>query len=901
MRSWVWEHFVKKSENIATCKICERDIKRNASSTKAMINHLLLHDLKDPMKKQNEIDFNEANDSQLQVNSTDLVSEQDSQDSQNVLSSSVDGQLTYESMSVKMMRSWVWEHFLKSENIATCKICQKEIKRTASSTTAMINHLLIHDLTEPIVKRQLTEMPKPVKNLRSWVWKHFVKTGEDIATCKICQRDIKRTASSTTAMRNHLLIHDLKDPMKQQNEIDINETSSTDLVSEQDSQDSEDSEDSHDSQNVSSSFVNRRLRMSMSVKNKKSWVWEHFVKKDEIIATCKICQRDIKRNASSTTAMRNHLLLHDLKDPMKQQNEIYVNEAFNFQLQANSTNLDFSRNYIKKVKMNEIKKPAKMFNSTTKEEMMALKKKYAGGDTFDINNCYLCDDPLGPYRNSLMTVTDYTKTFVYETIECFTGKLIESHMKDDANICQSCFISIQKYDELQKESEKIQNKMIELYNKTHSKNKLKVKKEDPDLVLDFENGENKDCLKCKNSLRTLLNHDHSSPVKKFHIDSSKISENFKKEARKKGINYNYEIFQRTFFSENEIDLLNKCRSTRPKPAVGERKEPRDKIEECNEKISTEFLEEANKQGIDYGLEAFQHAFGYNEAECSRQDKKEKNENQNQKPKLNRKTVDESFLETMAANGIKHGLDTFQKAFGSDVVMKSESDRELEKEIRENGYTDCPICGFRFTNRTRLHRHMTSHRPKDKELYCEKCARSFKNQSTLHLHLATDHGRAQGSVDCPICFKTYQDTAALRSHFYTHTLERNLLCGKCGKTFAHKKSFEMHMLAHDDVRPFPCTHEGCSKKFRAKNKLVIHLRVHTGEKIFECPHCPGKRFSQKWGMDLHIKKQHKNIVPSSEVCRICNIKIQNKSKLRLHLINIHQVADDADDNIEMRMT
>ena len=69
-----------------------------------------------------------------------------------------------------------------------------------------------------------------------------------------------------------------------------------------------------------------------------------------------------------------------------------------------------------------------------------------------------------------------------------------------------------------------------------------------------------------------------------------------------------------------------------------------------------------------------------------------------------------------------------------------------------------------------------------------------------------------------------------------------------------------------------------------------MRVHTGEKKYECPHCPGKRFRQKWGMDLHIKKTHSTGNQQDAVkCQICSLSF-HKSKLRQHLNNVHHVAN-----------
>lgn len=127
----------------------------------------------------------------------------------------------------------------------------------------------------------------------------------------------------------------------------------------------------------------------------------------------------------------------------------------------------------------------------------------------------------------------------------------------------------------------------------------------------------------------------------------------------------------------------------------------------------------------------------------------------------------------------------------------------------------------------------------------------------------------------------------KSHFI-------ILFHRCGATFLHKKSFDMHMLVHDDIRPFACEFPGCDRKFRNTGKLKIHIRVHTGEKNYECPFCPGKRFAQKWGMDLHIKKQHRHETVETETCKICGVKVQSKTKMKLHLANSHQVAGDVEE-------
>lgn len=46
-RSWVWEHFVDKPDNKASCKFCQKLILRSRGSTKGMIKHLKIHNIQD--------------------------------------------------------------------------------------------------------------------------------------------------------------------------------------------------------------------------------------------------------------------------------------------------------------------------------------------------------------------------------------------------------------------------------------------------------------------------------------------------------------------------------------------------------------------------------------------------------------------------------------------------------------------------------------------------------------------------------------------------------------------------------------------------------------------------------------------------------------------------------------
>lgn len=66
---------------------------------------------------------------------------------------------------------------------------------------------------------------------------------------------------------------------------------------------------------------------------------------------------------------------------------------------------------------------------------------------------------------------------------------------------------------------------------------------------------------------------------------------------------------------------------------------------------------------------------------------------------------------------------------------------------------------------------------DPKKYCEKCKKTFKTVNGLTVHLATDHGRIEGPVDCPVCQKTSRDVATLRCHILHHGADKKFLCGR----------------------------------------------------------------------------------------------------------------------------
>lgn len=363
-------------------------------------------------------------------------------------------------------------------------------------------------------------------------------------------------------------------------------------------------------------------------------------------------------------------------------------------------------------------------------------------------------------------------------------------------------MTIEKYDELQKQSEALQNAVTETFHRAHSQ-QIFIKSEqvesDAASPLKFE------CHKCRkkfSSLKEVENHKHHDETKlrarrlhaKSIIDSSEISSGFRKDLEKHDIKYDYNTFTRAFFSEKEKDSFLNPRTRE------DAKQPPKEPEEEDENISENFMKIIKRNGIEYNVESFQRAFGFSENEATVKKRKLDDKKKSYFAKLekvaeakpeaarrritSRNEVSDDFVKTLEENGISYDLAVFQKAFGyseyfgDDLRKEQEKSRnDVFKTLRSKGFVKCPNCSCTFTNRSNFQRHMKTHKPRDISLFCEECSKHFKTPACLQIHEATDHGRNNGPVDCPICFKNCPDRGALRSHYYTHKTERSFLCGR----------------------------------------------------------------------------------------------------------------------------
>ncbi|XP_066983238.1 zinc finger protein 600-like [Macrobrachium rosenbergii] len=282
-------------------------------------------------------------------------------------------------------------------------------------------------------------------------------------------------------------------------------------------------------------------------------------------------------------------------------------------------------------------------------------------------------------------------------------------------------------------------------------------------------------------------------------------------------------------------------------------------------------------------------------------------------------IDEE-LQVFEGNG-----DSQEQNTNSDI----EAMEEKEKKVI------CGICGEEFENRILMAEHSCSVK-EDIEaventdvtggpneivmLECKLCDRRLHGVNALRIHMARVHGdpnkRRQYKHRCKVCsFQT-----RLRSQFYKHMKESHSIdvqppvkCFVCGKMYnsqyisrhiavvhgtTNNKKYSCKfcdMKYHDLVylkRHVYFDHANtkwkcqvCDMEFEKYHQLRQHrVNVH-GTKIHKCADCE-KTFKRKGDLTTHRKRRHEAKVPS--VCSFCSKAYSEPSKLRVHLIEKHEV-------------
>uniref|UniRef100_A0A2K6G5W5 Zinc finger protein n=1 Tax=Propithecus coquereli TaxID=379532 RepID=A0A2K6G5W5_PROCO len=270
------------------------------------------------------------------------------------------------------------------------------------------------------------------------------------------------------------------------------------------------------------------------------------------------------------------------------------------------------------------------------------------------------------------------------------------------------------------------------------------------------------------------------------------------------------------------------------------------------------------------------------------------------------------LDQVGAHKVIHSED---KPYKCKLCGKGFAHRNVYKNHKKTHSEDrpfqCEECKALFRTPFSLQRHLLIHNS-ERTFKCHHCDATFKRKDTLNVHVQVVHERHK-KYRCELCNKAFVTPSVLRSHKKTHTGEKEKVCPYCGQKFASSGTLRVHIRSHTGERPYQCPY--CEKGFSKNDGLKMHIRTHTREKPYKCSEC-SKAFSQKRGLDEHkrthtgekpfqcdvcdlafsLKKMlirhkmtHNPNRPLAE-CQFCHKKFTRNDYLKVHMDNIHGVAD-----------
>ena len=123
--------------------------------------------------------------------------------------------------------------------------------------------------------------------------------------------------------------------------------------------------------------------------------------------------------------------------------------------------------------------------------------------------------------------------------------------------------------------------------------------------------------------------------------------------------------------------------------------------------------------------------------------------------------------------------------------------------------------------------------------CQTCDKRYSSKKSLNLHMNI-HDELK-TLKCDICLKFFVSKSLLNRHYRTHTGKKPFACKACNKTFARKDHLVRHQATHSEVRSFKCSICPEGRYFKTKDCLNKHMVYHYEPK-FACSHCDYKPYT-----------------------------------------------------------
>lgn len=180
--------------------------------------------------------------------------------------------------------------------------------------------------------------------------------------------------------------------------------------------------------------------------------------------------------------------------------------------------------------------------------------------------------------------------------------------------------------------------------------------------------------------------------------------------------------------------------------------------------------------------------------------------------------------------------------------------------------------------------------------CQFCCLNLFNEQDLEQHLKDLHPeQAVNEVNVKLEPEEHEEQGKNKDSFHSDPLnlplEQDLQEGVFAEPAEGQVKSEPNLEEHEEQgkrRNTTCS--VCGREFKSARFLTKHkLRVHG--KRYTCPHCPDRKFADKFNFDRHMKGVHPDNKPKDIfTCGRCSQKFIHKSKLEKHMSLVHELHE-----------
>lgn len=170
---------------------------------------------------------------------------------------------------------------------------------------------------------------------------------------------------------------------------------------------------------------------------------------------------------------------------------------------------------------------------------------------------------------------------------------------------------------------------------------------------------------------------------------------------------------------------------------------------------------------------------------------------------------------------------------------------------------CHLCPVRFVSKQGMGRHIQTVHQNQKlaqnnarKFQCTECGKCFQRMMHLKVHLNSHAGIRP--FTCGECGLSFAQQSGLNLHIRAkHRNQKNHVCPVCRKSFAQSAHLKHHELIHSNRKEHECT--VCRHRFRVKSNLMAHMRIHRRHP-YCCAEC-GREFMLKARLEQHMLSEH----------------------------------------------